>query len=160
MKFAFFYQVPEPVAYFPLNSTFGTKEIKNKVAEGNASGGTFAPGPNGVAGASYEFSGSPNSFIEFSNSKWGPLDVRYSMTMLCSVYYKGQDGPLFDYRTTGRAGVHLWVDSGQLYVHFTSLDYVPNIPNLRHSALAGGWKFVGASYELAPSIPKILSDVF
>ena len=95
--------VPEPVTLFPLNCTFGTKEIKNRVAGGVASGVTLALGPYGIPGGSYEFSGSPNSFIQFPNSEEGPLDVRYSMTMLCWVYYKinGQDGPLFNYRPSG-----------------------------------------------------------
>ena len=146
MQFALFLQVPDAVAFFPLNSTFGTKEIKNRVAEGDASGVTFAPGPDGVAGGSYEFSGYSNSFIEFFNSEGGPLDVRHSMTMLCWVYYKGKNGPLFDYRATGKAGVHLWVNKGKLYVYFRSRGYL-DIPHLWHTVLAGGWKFVGASYD-------------
>ena len=77
------------------------------------------------------------------------------MTMLCWVYYKGQDGPLLDYRTTGRAGVHLCVESGQLYVHFTSLNYPSNIPILRHTALAGSWKFVGASFDHSTGDAKL-----
>ncbi|CAH3188395.1 unnamed protein product, partial [Porites evermanni] len=107
-------QVPEPVALFPLNSTFGTKEIKSRVAAGDASGVTLAPGPDGVPGGSYEFSGSSNSFIEFSNSEGGPLDVRYSMTMLCWVYYNSKDGPLFNYRPSKP-----WAFVGATYDHST-----------------------------------------
>ena len=68
------------------------------------------------------------------------------MTMLCWVYYEGKNGPLFDYRATGKAGVHLWVNNGKLYVHFRSRGYL-DIPSLWHTVLAGGWKFVGASYD-------------
>ena len=68
------------------------------------------------------------------------------MTMLCWVYYEGKNGPLFDYRATGKAGVHLWVNNGKLYVHFRSRGYL-DIPHLWHTVLAGGWKFVGASYD-------------
>ena len=72
--------------------------------------------------------------------------MRYSMTMLCWVYYNGQDGPLFNYKTSGHLGVHLWVVSGKLFVQFTRRDY-SSTTNLFHTPLAGGWKFVGASYD-------------
>ena len=73
--------------------------------------------------------------------------MRYSMTMLCWVYYNGQDGPLFNYKTSGHWGVHLWVvGAGQLFVRFTKRDY--SFTNaLVSTPLAGGWKFVGASYD-------------
>ena len=146
MYFALFDQVPDPVALFPLNSTFGAKEIKNRVAEGTARGVTLALGPDGVTGSSHEFSGSPNSFIEFPNSEGGLLDVRHSITMLCWVYHSGQDGPLFNYMPDRAWGVHLWALHGQLFVRFTKRDYSLTT-RLSHSALAGGWKFVGATYD-------------
>ena len=110
------------------------------------SGVNLAPGPNGEKDGSYEFYGTSYSYIEIPNSAGGPLDVLHSMTMLCWVYYNGQDGPLFNYRTSGHWGVHLWVVAGQLFVRFTRRDY--SFTNaLIHTALAGGWKFVGASYD-------------
>ena len=76
----------------------------------------------------------------------GLLDVRYSMTMLCWVYYDGQGGPLFNYRTNGSWGVHLWVLEGHLFVRFTKRDY-SFTQGLKITAwVVGGWKFVGASY--------------
>ena len=42
--------------------------------------------------------------------------------------------------------MHLWAGSGQLFVRFTKRDY-SFTTGLLHTALAGGWKFVGASYE-------------
>ena len=96
--------------------------------------------------SAYQFAGTANSYIEFPNTQGGPLDVRYSMTMLCWVYHNGQDGPLFNYRTSGPWGVHLWVAAGQLFVRFTRRDY--SFTNaLINTHLAGGWKFVGASYD-------------
>ena len=82
------------------------------------------------------------------------MDVVHSMTMLCWVYHNGQDGPLFNYRTGGPWGVHLWVVTGQLFVRFTIRDYSFTIA-LKHTALAGGWKFVGASYERATGNAKL-----
>ena len=156
-----FYQVelPDPVALFPLNSTFGTKEIKNRVATRNASGVTLAPGPDDVPGGSYEFSGSSNSFIEFSNSEGGPLDVRYSMTMLCWVYHSGRGGPLFNYRPNRAWGVHLWAFHGELFVRFTKRDYSFTTHRL-HTALGGGWKFVGATYDRSTGDAKLWVDGF
>ena len=106
----------------------------------------MATGPDGTANSAYEFAGTADSYIDFPNSEGGPLDVRHSMTMLCWVYYSGQDGPLFNYKTSGHWGVHLWVVDGQLYVRFTHRDY--SFTNaLLNTHLAGGWKFVGASYD-------------
>ena len=139
---------------FPLNAEYGTKEINNRVAQGVPSEVTLAPGPDGAAHGSYEFSGTSNSFIEFPNSEGGALDVRYSMTMLCWVYHNGQDGPLFNYRTSGSWGVHLWVVAGQLFVRFTRRDY-SFTDALLHTALAGGWKFVGASYDRGTGEAKL-----
>ena len=42
--------------------------------------------------------------------------------------------------------MHLWVVAGQLFVRFTKRDY--SFTNaVRSTPLAGGWKFVGASYD-------------
>jgi len=139
---------------FPLNAKHGTKEINNRVAQGVPSEVSLAPGPDGKADGSYEFSGTPNSYIEFPNSEGGPLDVRYSMTMLCWVYHNGQDGPLFNYRTGGSWGVHLWVLNGKLLVRFTRRNYSLTT-DLLHTALTGGWKFVGASYDRGSGDAKL-----
>ena len=153
----FLYQVPDPVAFFPLNAEFGTKEINNCVALGVPSGVNLAPGIHGQAGGSYEFAGTSNSYIEFPNSAGGALDVRYSMTVLCWLYHFGQDGPIFSYSPSGRWGVHLWVVSGKLFVRFMKRDY-HHAGHLKHTALAGGWKFVGASYDHASGEAKLWVD--
>ena len=74
------------------------------------------------------------------------MDARYSMTMLCWVYYDGKDGPLFNYWESSTWGVQLWVSKGKLFVHFRKRDY-SGTKYLEHTNLAGGWKFVGASYD-------------
>ena len=129
------------------------------MAKGNARGVTFAPGPDGVAGGSHEFSGSPNNFIEFPNSEGGRMDVCYSITMLIWVYHRGQDGPLFNYMPDGAWGVHLWAVNGQLFVRFTKRDYSLTT-RLLHTALAGGWNFVGATYDRSTGDAKLWVDGF
>ena len=95
------FQVPDPAAFFPLNSTYGTRESQDRATEGFQGEVFLASGPNGQDGGSYEFSGTSNSYIEFPNSAGAALDVHYSITFLCWVYYNGQysdaDGPLFVY---------------------------------------------------------------
>ena len=118
------------------------------------SGVNLAPGPNGEKDGSYEFYGTSYSYIEIPNSAEGPLDVLHSMTMLCWVYHNGQDGPLFNYKTGGPWGVHLWVVGGKLFVRFTKRDYSFTTA-LQHTALAGGWKFVGASYDRGTGNTKL-----
>ena len=71
------------------------------------------------------------------------------MTILCWVYYdeKGRPfGPIFNYNTGGLYGVHLWVYDRLFYVRFNDRTF-SNTPLLHHTSLAGGWKFVGASYD-------------
>ena len=148
-------KVPDPVAFFPLNADYGTKEIDNRAVKGIPHGVTLASGPDGRPNYSYKFSGSSNSYIEFPNSIGGPLDVRYSMTMLCWVYYDGKDGPLFNYEKGSTWGVHLWVvHGGKLFVRFVKRDY-SSTNHLVHTNLAGGWKFVGASYDRSSGEAKL-----
>lgn len=140
------YQVPDPVAMFPLNAAYGTKDVKNSASPGIPSGVYLSTGPQGQLGGSYEFTGSARSYIEFSNTARGPLDVRYSMTLLCWVHCEVQNGPIFNYRTGGKYGVHLWVVNEKLFARFNSRDYM-NTNNLAHTNIVGRWTFVGASYN-------------
>ena len=150
-------QISDPVAFYPLDGAHGTKEIRDRVGAGVSSGVHLAPGPDGNVDSSYEFSGTVNSYIEFPNG--GGLDVQRSMTMLCWLFPGGQDGPIFNYRTSGSWGVHLWVVAGQLFVRFTKRDY--SFTNaLIHTALKpeDGWKFVGASYDHTSGDAKLWVD--
>jgi len=145
---------------FPLNAEFGTYEINNRTAPGVPSGVTLAPGPDGKANGSYEFLGKPNSYIEFSNSDGGALDVRYSITMLCWLYSYEQDGPIFNYNTAGTNwGVHLWVNKWKLFVRYTDRDY-SNIKegHFSQSTLPRRWTFVGTSYDHGTGEAKLWVD--
>ena len=142
---------------YPLDGAYGTKEINNWVGEGSASGVITAPGPDGKPDGSYELSGTVNSYIEFPNG--GPLDTSYSMTMLCWLFPGGQDGPLFNYRTSGSWGVHLWVVAGQLFVRFTKRNYrFTDALQKTYLKPEDGWKFVGASYDQANGDAKLWVD--
>ena len=151
IKSYFFFplSVPQPVILFPLNAEYRTRDIKDRTAPGIPSGVSLAPGPYGEEDGSYEFFGNASSFIEFPNSPGGALDVRYSTTILFWIYYDengGPHGPVFNYNTGGKFGVHFWVVNRLFYVVFKDRAYKSGTL-LYHTSLAGGWKFVGASYD-------------
>ena len=149
--------VPEPVAYFPLNAKYGTKDVKNQTAQGIANDASLARGPRGEEGGSYEFFGRHSSYIEFPNNVGGALDVRYSITMLCWLYSDSQNGPIFNYKTSGSYGVHFWVVQGKLFVRFNARNYAMK-DALTHSSLLSGWTFVGASYDHSSGEAKLWVD--
>ena len=74
--------------------------------------------------------------------------MHYSMTMLCWVYYLGEDGPLFNYERSGHWG-------GQLFVRFFERDYSLIDEYLHNTRPVGGWKFVGTSYDGASGEAKL-----
>ena len=145
---------------FPLNAEFGTNEINNRTAPGVPSGVILAPAPDGKANGSYEFLGTPNSYIEFFNGDGGALDVRNSMTMLCWLYSDEQDGPVFNYNTAGTNwGVHLWVNQKKLFVRYTDRKYSEVHEGLfSQFTLPRRWKFVGASYDHGSGEAKLWVD--
>ena len=150
-------QVPDPVAFFPLNGTYGIREIRDRVSA-VSSEVQLAPGPDGHDSGSYEFIGTSNSYIEFSNSDGGVLDVRYSITLLCWVYYDNQYGPLFIYHLNTRWGVSfqaryevymfpIWGRNGLFLNRIDS-----------NTSVVRGWKFVGASYNYSSGEAKLWID--
>ena len=154
--FFFLLLVPQPVILFPLNAEYQTRDIKNRTAPGIPIGVSLAPGPYGEEDGSYEFFGNVNSFIKFPNRPGGALDVRYSMTILCWVYYdeKGEPhGPIFSYNTGDKNGVHIGVHNRSFYAQFSD-----RAPYRLRTFLAGGWKFVGASYDNETGEIKLWAD--
>ncbi|XP_015748020.1 PREDICTED: EGF-like repeat and discoidin I-like domain-containing protein 3, partial [Acropora digitifera] len=147
------------VAHFPLNGTYGTKEINNWVPEAVASDVTFAKGPNGHSQGSYQFNGSSNSYILFSNYNGGPLDVRHAISITCWLYYDGQDGPIFSY---GRSnwGVDFWVLEKKLYFRLVTRQGSQQIEALDAMTQASKWTFVGASYDSSSGDARLWSQGF
>ena len=149
--------VPDPVAFFPLNISYGTKEINSRVTQKDHNNVHLAQGPDGRANGSIEFKGTNNSFVEFLNSHGGALDVRYSMTMLCWLYYNGHGGPIFKYKKNENRRVTLGVFKGKLFARF--IERVPTEKaTSMNTSLAGGWKFVGASYNNMSGEVKLWVD--
>ena len=86
------FSVPlSPVAFFPLNGQYETTDISHRSnPPAQASGVELAPGPDGNAGGSYQFSGNSSSSIYFPNNRG--LDTRYSMTFLAWIYNEQTEG--------------------------------------------------------------------
>ncbi|XP_068736549.1 sushi, von Willebrand factor type A, EGF and pentraxin domain-containing protein 1-like [Montipora capricornis] len=147
---------PDPVAWFPLNISYSTKEINNRVPQGNPLNVDLAPGPDGRADGSYEFQGQNNSYIDFPG---GSLNVNFSMTVLCWLNYKN-NGPVFNYAASGnKLGVVLRVKNERITVHFRKRDYEVT-KTLRRSTPTptDTWTFVGASYNHSSGEAKLLVD--
>ena len=139
-------QVPGIVAFFPLNGTYGTKEINSRTAQGVSNSVKLSEGPLGQINGSYEFEGTSTNYMEFPNSPGGPLDVRYSITIVCWLYFDGKNGPLFNYGISSY-GVHFWVAEEELFFRLQRRADRSNTGILKHTVLTKSWKFVGASYN-------------
>ena len=136
--------VPDPIALYPLNSEYQTREAYKRqpmgITEANVS---LAPGPKGKPRGSYQFSGQDDSYIAFPNN--GGLNVKHSITMLCWVYMETSDvfAPLFSYNSPTQWGIRLTINSGKLRNHFKkgrhSTTDLPLEPKQ--------WHYVGSSYD-------------
>ena len=139
--------VPDPVAVYPLNSKYLSREIKDRLPPGILSDVSLAPGIDGKEGGSYQFAGNIGSYIEFPNN--GRLDVKHSITILCWVYPQTTGGPLFQYSGTDNWGVHMWMAEGRLFALFSRRNYKSTL-YLFYDALAlafNQWHYVGCSYD-------------
>ena len=146
--------LPNPVAFYPLNGKYETREIENRQLHGTPVGVFLAAGPTGKARGSYQFSGQANSYIEFPND--GGLDVQRSITMLCWIYPQNTDGPIFNYRTSGSWGVHMWLVSGKLFARFTRRNYAFTTHLITDMPLAlNQWHYVGSSYDYNTGIASL-----
>lgn len=151
------FQVPDPVAFFPLNGAYGTNEIKGRAVQGRSNGVDRTYGPGRKILGSYQLHGTSDSYIEFTNAPGGILDVRHSMTILCWLRQQGTDGPIFNYGVN-RSGVHVWVERGRLIAQFLERDY-DHLPRLvSNTTLESTWMFVGASYNQSSGEAKLWID--
>ena len=145
------------VAFYPLNRKYETREKENRQPHATPHGVSLAPGLNAKTAGSYQFTGQANSYIEFPNN--GGLDTKRSITMLCWLYPQSTDGPIFNYKTSGSWGVHMWVVSGKLFARFTKRNYQFTQPLTSSKSLAlNQWQYVGASYDHNTGIASLWLD--
>ena len=109
--------LPVPVALYPLNGRYGTKDISpNKNPPGIPNGVHLGSGPHGDPQGSYQFSGISTSHIEIPKN--GGLDISYSITVLLWVNRQNNEGPMFVY---GRNGFRFWIVGSSVVVGVSSL---------------------------------------
>ena len=126
--------------------------------DGISSNVHLAEGPDGNREGSYQFMGTPDSYITLPNN--GGLDTQHSLTVLMWVYLQGQDGPLFNYRLTGGWGVHVWIVGGG-----TFFSRMKNRKGSKVDALISPnplrleqWTYVGTSYDNNTGINRMWVD--
>ena len=135
--------VPDPIALYPLNSEYQTREANNRQPMGiTGANVSLAPGPKGEPRGSYQFSGQDDSYIAFPND--GGLNVKHSITMLCWVYMETSNvsGPLFSYNSSTRRGIRLGINSGKLRTRFQDKHSITGLPLEPKQ-----WQYVGSSYN-------------
>ena len=134
--------VPDPIALYPLNSEYQTREANNRQPMGTTGANvSLAPGPKGEPRGSYQFSGQDDSYIAFPND--GGLNVKHSITMLCWVYMETSNvsGPLFSYNS--QQGIRLRINSGELRTSFQEDTHpITGLPLEPKQ-----WQYVGSSYN-------------
>ena len=82
--------------------------------------------------------------------------MRYSITILCWLYHRGKDGPIFSYGVSNW-GVFFWVSNGQANIGLQSRDG-SLLGSLEHTVQFGSWTFVGASYNGTSGKMKLWVD--
>ena len=138
-------QLPVPVALFPLEGTYGTKEINGRQPDGIPYGVKLAPGPDGEQNGSYEFSG--ESQIKFPNN--GMLDIEHSFTLLLwfQTFNADSHGSLLAYYSMEK--YHMGVAIGTYDKKF--LCHLSNDQFLFGASVspivADTWYYVGLSYD-------------
>ncbi|XP_068692201.1 uncharacterized protein [Montipora foliosa] len=145
------------MAWFPLNATFNTSEINNRVSPGFSKNVTLAKGPDGREGGSYEFQHG-GGLIKFSNNQSGYLDMRYSVTILYWLYHlefnsSQKDNYLIIYRNGTRKGLRIFdyrkSDESQKRIIKLTYGKQHNI-TLRHQyeiQALNSWRFLGTTYN-------------
>ena len=152
IRFDFAAIIPHPSAWFPLNATYQTSEIENRLTSGSKKGKVhLSLGPDGTKGGSYFFRDSPASSITFSGSN-SKLDIGVSITVLCWLYNydNNAETTFLQYK-----GMKLFVNHSKLKLTFPET----SISNGLTGTLAEkGWTFVGVSYNKTTAEAKLWID--
>lgn len=147
----------QPLAVYPFNNQFKTRDAIGKAPEGVASNVVLAQGYKGEVSGSYQFQGNANSYIEIPNNENGVLDIKGSITILAKVFIQ-QRGPLFNYKIDGW-GVHFWIVNGpKLFVRVTKRDNLGFTTHLETSLQKNQWKSLGFSYDSSSGVVSLWVD--
>ena len=139
--------LPEPVAFYPLNSRFRAADKYDRQPEGFLGDVAVTKGPYNEPDGAYMFFGKLTSYIEFPN-KLG-LDTRLSITLMCWVQPRGQDGPLFSYGEYDN-GVVIGIDEYKFFNVIASRGdnlLFKTKTTTAEALTAGVWAHVAATYN-------------
>ena len=138
-------QLPVPVALFPLDGTYGTKEINGRQPDGIPYGVKLAPGPDGEKNGSYEFSG--KSHIKFPNN--GMLDIKHSFTLLAwlQTFNPNSIVPVVAYYSMekSRIGVVMGIFYEKFLFQLSNRNFL--FGTNTSAVVADTWYYVGQSYD-------------
>ena len=141
-----FLAVPEPVAFYPLNASYGAAEKESRQPLGILKDVTITNGPYNEPGGAYMFYGTVSSYIEFPTKE--SLDTQFSITLMCWVERRGQGGPLFSYGVFN-LGVHMGIVEGKLSVRIVERSSFNQLTGINTPDVlpVGKWVHVAASYD-------------
>ena len=148
-----------PVAFFPLNGQYDTADISLRSnPPGLSKDVNLAPGPDGSAGGSYQFSGNSTSFITFPNN--GGLHTTYSFTFLAWIYHEEVKGPIFYYADPaaelGSFGNKFLFNEGRFKTTIRQMSNFTKLTSLSSDILEPQtWHFVGVTYNYVSGEVKI-----
>jgi len=137
---------PEPVAFYPLNARYKAREKENRQPKGTLGDVAITNGPYNDPGGAYMFYGTARSYIEFPNK--GGLDTQFSITLMCWVQPRGQDGPLFSYGFSGVTVCIRIYNGGKFFNRIVKHGSRQTPTPITTEVLpAGKWVHVAASYN-------------
>ena len=137
------YSDPDPIAIYPLNGEYETREMQNRQPQGIAKSVSLADGPDGKPNGSYQFYGNNTSYIEFPNN--GSLGVQHSITMLCWVFFsQNTKGPLFTYDNNT---IGMYILKNMLFARFFGIYQLHE--ELSTNLVPNQWHYIVASFDHA-----------
>ena len=138
--------MPEPVAFYPLNARYKAAEKENRQPKGILGDVVITNGPYNEPGGAYMFYGTVSSYIEFPNK--GGLDTQFSITLMCWVAPRGQNGPIFSYGISTEWGVLMWMGP-ILMIHIAERSSFKQLASIRTREVlpVGKWVHVAGSYD-------------
>ena len=145
-----------PVAVYPLNAEYGTKDISdNRLPAATAVGTVLVEGPNGEPGGSHYLTGDVRtSYIEFPQHPL--LDARRSIAIAAWVFPLSE-GPLFDYSATW--AVHLWIGRGtNLILKLSRRTSLVLLPASVNPLTFSEWHYIAVSYDYSSGSQKMWVD--
>lgn len=137
--------VPSPVAIYPLDGVYQGRDIgPRRNLPAKPIGVVLAKGPDRQPSGSFQFSGTPNSYVYFPNN--GGLNAKKTITLLAWVFPQSP-GPIFHYNPKG-FGVHMWLTTPRtLFVNFKDVSGRRIRAVTSRSIKPNAWNYIGATYD-------------